>query len=72
MNRQDSHERVRMASMQALAEGKALADVLATDPEVVLYSSKAEITALLNPDAYTGTAVQQVECLTEKLSPLCT
>jgi adenylosuccinate lyase len=71
MNRQDSHERVRMASMQALAEGKALADVLATDPEVVRFCSKAEIAALLNPDAYTGTAVRQVECLIEKLSPCC-
>src|SRR5271157_1802107 len=28
MNRQDSHERVRLASMQALAEGRPLADVL--------------------------------------------
>ena len=28
MNRQDAHERIRSASMQALAEGKALADVL--------------------------------------------
>ena len=72
MNRQDSHERVRMASMQALAEGKPLADVLATDPEVVRYCSKTDIAVLLNPDAYTGTAVQQVERVFEKLSPLCT
>jgi adenylosuccinate lyase len=70
MNRQDAHERVRMASMQALAEEKPLADVLATDPEVVRCCSKAEIALLLNPDAYTGTAVQQVERLIEKLSPL--
>jgi adenylosuccinate lyase len=71
MNRQDAHERVRMASMQALAEGKPLADVLATDPEVVCCCSKTDIAALLNPDAYTGTAVQQVERVIEKLSPLC-
>jgi len=71
MNRQDAHERVRMASMQALAEGKPLADVLATDPEVVRYCSKGDIAALLNPDAYTGTAVQQVERVMGKLSPLC-
>ena len=71
MNRQDAHERVRMASMQALAEGKPLADVLATDPEVVRCCSKTDIAALLNPDAYTGTAVQQVERVIEKLSPLC-
>jgi len=71
MSRQDSHERVRMASMQALAEGKALTDVLGTDPEVVRFCSKGDIAALLNPDAYTGTAVQQVERVIGKLSPLC-
>src|SRR5512136_1798517 len=72
MNRQDAHERVRMASMQALAEGKPLAEVLGTDPEVVRCCSKTDIAALLNPDTYTGTAVQQVERLIKKLSPLCT
>jgi adenylosuccinate lyase len=71
MNRQDAHESVRLASMQALAEGKPLADVLTMDPEVVRCCSKADIAALLNPDAYTGTAVQQVERVIEKLSPLC-
>jgi adenylosuccinate lyase len=71
MNRQDSHERIRMASMQALAENRPLADVLGADPEVVRYCSKADIAALLSPDAYIGTAVQQVERLVAKLSPLC-
>ena len=70
MNRQDSHERIRLASMQALAEGRPLADVLATDPEVIRYCSKADIAALLSPDAYIGTAVRQVERVIEKLSPL--
>jgi adenylosuccinate lyase len=70
MNRQDSHERIRLASMQALAEGRPLAEILATDPEVVRYCSKADIAALLSPDAYIGTSVQQVESLIRKLSPL--
>jgi adenylosuccinate lyase len=70
MNRQDSHEHIRMASMQALAEGRPLADVLATDPEVIRYCSKTDIAALLNPDAYIGTAVKQVERVMEKLTPL--
>jgi adenylosuccinate lyase len=70
MNRQDSHERIRLASMQALAEGRPLADILATDPEVVRYCSKAEIATLLAPDGYIGTSVQQVEALIRKLSPL--
>jgi adenylosuccinate lyase len=71
MNRQDSHERVRMASMQALAENRSLADVLGADPEIVRYCSKSDIEALLNPDAYIGTAVQQVERVIDKLSLLC-
>ena len=72
MNRQDSHERVRMASMQALAEKRPLADVLGADPEIVRYCSKSDIAALLNPDTYIGTSVMQVERVIEKLSPLCT
>ncbi|MFA4859551.1 adenylosuccinate lyase [Methanoregula sp.] len=71
MSRQDSHERIRTASMKALAEGKPLAEILGADPEIVRYCSKAEIDALLAPDAYIGTAVLQVERLKEKLSPLC-
>ena len=70
MNRQDSHERIRMASMQALAEGRPLADVLGADPEIVRYCSKADIAGLLAPDAYIGTAVQQVERVAAKLAPL--
>jgi len=71
MNRQDSHERVRMASMQALAEGRSLADVLGADPEIVRHCSKIDIATLLAPDTYIGTSVRQVERVTEKLSPLC-
>ncbi|MCX6684023.1 MAG: adenylosuccinate lyase [Methanoregula sp.] len=72
MNRQDSHERVRIASMQALVEERSLADVLGMDPEVQRYCSKTDIAALLNPDSYTGTSVRQVERVIGKLSPLCT
>ena len=70
MSRQDSHERIRMASMQALAEGRPLADVLGADPEIVRFCSKADIASLLSPDTYIGTAVQQVERVGAKLSPL--
>ena len=71
MNRQNSHERVRMASMQALAENRPLADVLGADPEIVRYCSESDIAALLNPDTYIGTSVQQVERVIEKLTSLC-
>jgi adenylosuccinate lyase len=71
MNRQDSHEHIRVASMQALVEERPLADVLGMDPEVLRYCSKTDIAALLNPDSYIGTSVCQVERVIEKLSPLC-
>jgi adenylosuccinate lyase len=71
MNRQDSHERIRMASMQALVEEKPLADVLGRDPEVIRYCSRADIAALLNPDSYIGTSVNQVDRVVAKLTPLC-
>jgi adenylosuccinate lyase len=70
MNRQDAHERVRVASMQALAENRSLLNVLSLDREVMRYCSKPEIEKLLNPDNYIGTSVQQVERVIGKLSPL--
>jgi len=70
MSRQDAHERVRLASMQALAEGRPLADLLGTDDEVVRYCKKSDILALLSPDTYIGTAVAQVERVIDKLSPM--
>ena len=37
MSRQDAHERIRVASMKALAEGRPLGDVLGEDSGVVRY-----------------------------------
>ncbi|MDN7025727.1 adenylosuccinate lyase [Methanoculleus sp. FWC-SCC1] len=70
MDRQEAHEIVREASMQALADGKNLVDVLAARQDVTAYCSRQELEELLDPDAYIGTAVQQVDRLTEKLAPL--
>jgi adenylosuccinate lyase len=70
MNRQDAHERVRLASMQALAEERPLADLLGMDNEVVRYCSKSDIKSLLSPDTYIGTSVAQVERVIGKLAPL--
>jgi adenylosuccinate lyase len=70
MNRQDAHERVRMASMQALAESRPLADVLSEDTEVIRYCSRDDLGTLLAPDAYIGTSVAQVNRVIRKLSPL--
>jgi adenylosuccinate lyase len=71
MDRQDSHERIRMASMQALVEELPLADVLGRDPEILRYCSRSDIVALLNPDSYIGTSVSQVDRVIEKLTLLC-
>jgi adenylosuccinate lyase len=71
MSRQDAHERVRLASMQALAENRPLAMVLAADSKVMQYCSKQDLERLLSPDAYIGTAVEQVEHVIGKLMPMC-
>jgi adenylosuccinate lyase len=71
MSRQDAHERIRMASMQALAEGQPLGEVLGKDPEIMRYCSRDDVAALLNPDSYSGTSVHQVDRVREKLGPLC-
>ncbi|MGA2699367.1 MAG: adenylosuccinate lyase, partial [Methanoregula sp.] len=70
MSRQDAHERVRMASMQALAESRPLADVLGADTEVIRFCSRDDLITLLAPDAYIGTSVAQVNRVIEKLKPL--
>ena len=70
MTRQDAHERVRLASMLALAENRPLAMVLAADSMVMRYCSKQDLERLLSPDSYIGTAVEQVERVIRKLSPL--
>jgi adenylosuccinate lyase len=72
MDRQDAHERVRVASMIALEEKRPVAEVFSEDEAVAALLTTGEITALLNPDNYIGTAVVQVERLNAKLRPLTT
>jgi adenylosuccinate lyase len=71
MNRQEAHEVMRTASMEALARDRDLGQVLAGRPEVTRFISPGELDALLDPEAYTGTALRQVDRLIEKLRPLC-
>lgn len=71
MDRQEAHEIMRVASMQALAEKRPLAEILSKHPGIAALASPEEIAALLDPDAYIGTAIWQVDRLADKLSPLC-
>lgn len=68
MDRQEAHERVRVASMQALGEGVSLEAVLAADPVVAARLPRKEIQGLLDPQRYIGTAVAQVDRLCERLT----
>lgn len=68
MDRQQAHEVVRVASMDAIAAGISLEETLAGNREVSACLSQSEIRALLDPERYTGTAVRQVERLERKLS----
>jgi adenylosuccinate lyase len=71
MDRQAAHEIMRVSSMQALGEDRPLAEILSENPEVAALATPGEIAAFLDPDAYIGTAVWQVDRLIAKLSPLC-
>ncbi|MDD1675606.1 MAG: adenylosuccinate lyase [Methanomicrobiales archaeon] len=71
MNRQDAHERMRTASMQALEQGRPLAEVLSEDRMIASYFTAEELIQLTKPDRYIGTAVAQVDAVIRKLSPLC-
>jgi adenylosuccinate lyase len=70
MDRQAAHKEVRVASMKALAEGRPLATVLDEIPCIQKYLTPGEIHDLLNPDRYIGTAVEQVDRVIEKLTPM--
>lgn len=71
MKRQEAHEIIREASMEALAAKIPLAGLLADKPEVTAYVSADEIKKLLQPETYAGLAAVQVENLIRKLAPFC-
>jgi len=61
MGRQDAHELVRVASIEAFEKGKHLRDVLFAKKEVKKLISETEIAELFNPKSYIGEAKRIVE-----------
>ena len=72
MDRQEAHEMMRRASMDALSRGVPLSQVLSAEGAVTRLISPGDIQALLDPARYTGTAPRQVDRVITKLAPLCT
>ncbi|OPX70167.1 MAG: Fumarate hydratase class II [Methanoregulaceae archaeon PtaB.Bin108] len=71
MNRQEAHEVMRKASMDALSKGTPLSTILSIDEAVKRYISPGEIRLFLDPGHYIGTAPAQVDRVITKLTPLC-
>jgi len=71
MNRQDAHEAVRVASMEAIRKKEDLAVILAGEPEVKKFLTRKDLKNLLDPSKYIGTAPEQVDRVILRLSPLC-
>jgi adenylosuccinate lyase len=61
MGRQDAHEAVRVASMEAYRTKEDLALILTRNPEVKKLLSRMDLAGLMNPAKYTGTAPEQVD-----------
>lgn len=72
MDRQEAHELLRRASMEAIEKEVPLLSVLQGKREVTAVIQRDELERLLDPSHYVGTAPRQVERLVAKLTPLCT
>jgi adenylosuccinate lyase len=70
VGRQQAHEIMRQSSMMAFEEKKELVDVLLENSTVMQHLTAQQISSLLDPHQYIGTAVAQVERLYQKLHRL--
>jgi adenylosuccinate lyase len=68
MARQDAHEAVRVASMEAYRKKGDLAAILSADKDVKKFITRKELEALLDPEKYIGTAPRQVDRVVARLS----
>jgi adenylosuccinate lyase len=67
VGRQEAHEIVRVCAMEAHETGRHMKDVLMSKVEVTEYISPGEIEAIMDPEKYIGTAVEQVEAVVERI-----
>jgi adenylosuccinate lyase len=68
MSRQDAHEAVREASMVAYRTRGDLAAILSRNPDIKRLLSREDLTGLMDPARYTGTAPEQVDRVIARLS----
>jgi adenylosuccinate lyase len=64
MGRQEAHELLRKLSIKVVKEKKSLKEVLAENATIKKHLNESEIDWLLDPQNYTGTAVEQVKNVT--------
>ncbi|MHA1109985.1 MAG: adenylosuccinate lyase [Promethearchaeota archaeon] len=67
IGRQEAHELLRTAVIEARTEKKPIREVFISQPVINSNFSEQEIDELLNPKNYIGKAIEQVEILTKKL-----
>jgi len=66
VNRQEAHELLRKLTIKSEIEKRDFKEILLEDKAVSKELSKKEITDVLNPRNYLGTAVKQVELIVQK------
>jgi len=67
VGRQRAHEMLRRCSMKVYETGRHFKEILMEDEEIRRYLSEEEISELMNPENYLGTAVQQIEMVIESI-----
>lgn len=65
VDRQEAHELLRMASMRAYANKSSLLEELMEDKNVLKYLKKEELSELLKPENYLGTALERIEMVVD-------
>ncbi len=61
MGRQEAHEVVRKASMEAQANDQGLKEVLEKSKQISKYLSEEELVSAMDPENYVGAAAQTID-----------